>query len=90
MAHYFGSQGYVTGLIGTARLAVALKDKWSGTLVLVAQPAEEIVAGARAMLADGLYTRFPKPDFAIALHASSMLPAGSFAWACSSTLLELA
>lgn len=67
---------HVTMLIGTARLLVSLKDQWSGTLVLVAQPAEEIVAGARAMLMDGLYTRFPKPDFAIALHTSSNLPAG--------------
>ncbi len=67
---------HVTGLIGTARLLVALKDKWSGTLVLVAQPAEEIVAGARAMLKEGLYTRFPKPDVAIALHTTSSLPAG--------------
>lgn len=67
---------HVTGLIGTARALVALKDQWAGTLVLVAQPAEEIVGGARAMLADGLYTRFPKPDYAIALHTSSMLPAG--------------
>lgn len=67
---------HITGLIGTARLLVSLKDRWSGTLVLIAQPAEEIVGGARAMLADGLYTRFPKPDFAIALHTTSMLPAG--------------
>ncbi len=67
---------HVTGFIGTARLLVALKDKWAGTLVLVAQPAEEIVAGARAMLADGLYTRFPKPDFALALHTAADLPAG--------------
>ncbi len=67
---------HVTDLIGTARLLAALKAKWSGTLVLVAQPAEEVVGGARAMLADGLYTRFPKPDFAIALHTTSLLPAG--------------
>ena len=59
---------HVTGLIGTARVIASLKDKWSGTLVFIAQPAEERVEGARAMLADGLYTRFPKPDFAIALH----------------------
>ena len=51
-----------------ARVLVALKDRWSGTLVLVGQPAEEIVGGARAMLADGLYTRFPKPDYALGLH----------------------
>ena len=67
---------HVTGLVGTARLLTALKDRWAGTLVLVAQPAEEIGAGARAMLADGLYTRFPKPDFAVALHTFSLLPAG--------------
>ena len=67
---------HVTSLIGTARVLAALKDKWAGTLVLVAQPAEEVVGGARAMLADGLYTRFPKPDFAIALHTTSLLPAG--------------
>jgi amidohydrolase len=67
---------HITGLIGTARLLVAMKDQWAGTLVLIAQPAEEIVAGARAMLMDGLYTRFPKPDFAIALHTVANLPAG--------------
>jgi amidohydrolase len=71
---------HVTSLIGTARLLVALKEKWAGTLVLVAQPAEEIVAGARAMLADGLYTRFPKPDFALALHTYSGLPAGAIGY----------
>ncbi len=67
---------HVTMLIGTARLLAGMKDQWAGTLVFVAQPAEEIVAGARAMLMDGLYTRFPKPDFALALHTSSNLPAG--------------
>ncbi len=67
---------HVTGLIGTARTLTALREHWTGTLVFVAQPAEEIVAGARAMLSDGLYTRFPKPDYAIALHTTSMLPAG--------------
>ena len=74
--HACAHDSHITGMIGTARTLVALKDQWSGTLVFVAQPAEEIVAGARAMLADGLYTRFPKPDFALALHVTSMLPAG--------------
>jgi hippurate hydrolase len=74
--HACGHDMHVTGLIGTARSLVALKDRWAGTLVLVAQPAEEIVGGARAMLAEGLYTRFPKPDQAIALHVTSVLPAG--------------
>ncbi len=74
--HACAHDTHVTGLIGTARLLVATKDKWSGTLVLVAQPAEEIGAGARAMLADGLYTRFPKPDYALALHTTPLLLAG--------------
>src|SRR4030095_13148800 len=59
---------HVTNLIGTARVLVALKEQWAGTVVLIAQPAEEIVAGARARLKEGLYTRFPKPDYALALH----------------------
>jgi amidohydrolase len=71
---------HITGLIGTARVVASLKDKWSGTLVFIAQPAEEIVEGARAMLADGLYTRFPKPDFAIALHTWAPLPAGTIGY----------
>ena len=79
--HACAHDTHVTTLIGTARTLAALKDQWSGTVVLVAQPAEEIVAGARAMLADGLYTRFPRPDIALALHTSSMLPAGTIGYA---------
>lgn len=74
--HGCAHDAHVTGFIGTARVLVALRDQWAGTLVMVAQPAEEIAAGARAMLADGLYTRFPRPHQAIALHVTSMLPAG--------------
>jgi hippurate hydrolase len=62
----------MTNWVGTAKMLVGLKDQWQGTLMFIAQPAEEIVQGARAMLADGLFTRFPKPDFAFALHAGGV------------------
>jgi hippurate hydrolase len=67
----------MTCFIGTARWLAAHKDRWSGTVVLVAQPAEEAVGGARGMLDDGLYTRFPKPDFALALHCKADEPVGT-------------
>lgn len=66
--HACGHDLHMTSFIGTARMLAALKDGWSGTLMLIGQPSEETIDGARAMLADGLYGRFPKPDFAIALH----------------------
>ncbi len=78
--HACAHDTHVTGLIGTARVLAALQDKWSGTLVMIGQPAEEIGAGARAMLTDGLYTRFPKPDYALALHTSSQQPAGEIGY----------
>lgn len=73
--HACGHDTHMTGWIGTARRLAAMKDKWSGTLIMVGQPAEERVAGASAMLKDGFYTRFPKPDVALAFH-DSPLPAG--------------
>jgi len=54
----------------------ARKDQWSGTLVLIGQPAEERISGARLMLEDGLYKRFPKPDYALAFHVSASIPTG--------------
>jgi hippurate hydrolase len=74
--HACGHDIHMTCFVGTARVLTALKDKWSGTLVFVAQPAEEIGAGARMMLGDGLYRRFPKPNYCLALHADALLEAG--------------
>jgi amidohydrolase len=74
--HACGHDVHMTVWLGTARLLAGMRDRWQGTLVMIAQPAEERGAGAPAMLADGLFTRFPRPDAAIALHVSAMLPAG--------------
>lgn len=71
---------HVTSLIGAARVLAALKDRWSGTLVLIGQPAEEISGGALAMLRDGLYTRFPHPDYVLALHVGGDSPAGEIGY----------
>src|ERR1700704_6008020 len=68
VAHSCGHDVHMTSWVGTAKTLVGLKDRWQGTLMFIAQPAEEIGAGAKAMLADGLFTRFKKPDFAFALH----------------------
>ena len=76
VAHSCGHDVHMASWLGTARTLVAMKDKWQGTLMFVAQPAEETVSGAKAMLADGLFTRFGKPDFAFSLHASPS-PLGS-------------
>lgn len=75
--HACGHDIHMTSWIGTARALAARKDEWSGTLVMIAQPAEEIGLGAQAMLADGLYSRFPKPDYNLALHVSAAAPAGT-------------
>jgi amidohydrolase len=74
--HACGHDVHMTVWSGTAARMVQERGSWHGTLVLIAQPAEEVVKGARAMLADGLFTRFPKPDFVVALHDSPKLAAG--------------
>ena len=74
--HACGHDTHMTGWIGTARRLVAMKAHWSGTLVMIGQPGEERGLGARLMLEDGLYTRFPKPDVAIAFHDAAQAPAG--------------
>ncbi|QIG79305.1 amidohydrolase [Stakelama tenebrarum] len=74
--HACGHDTHMTAWVGTMRRLAALKDQWSGTLVMILQPAEERGMGARMMLADGLFERFPKPTYAIAFHDSAGLPAG--------------
>jgi hippurate hydrolase len=74
--HACGHDIHITNMLGTAKMLVGLKDQWHGTLVLLGQPAEEVIDGARAVLRDGLYEKFPKPDFVIALHDSGDLEAG--------------
>jgi amidohydrolase len=74
--HACGHDVHMTTLLGTAKMLVQLKDRWRGTLILIGQPAEERIDGARAMLDDGMYTRFPRPNYAIALHDVSDLEAG--------------
>src|SRR5580658_7731246 len=66
--------------IGTAALLVQNKDRWHGTFIYVGQPAEERIGGAKAMIKDGLFTRFPKPDFAFAIHDSNGLPVGKIGY----------
>jgi hippurate hydrolase len=77
--HACGHDIHITTMLGVARMLVALKDQWQGTLMLIGQPAEETIDGARAMLKDGLYTRFPRPDYAVALHDDPDYAAGQVA-----------
>lgn len=71
VAHSCGHDVHMASWVGTARTLLAMKDQWKGTLMFVAQPAEETVTGAKAMMDDGLFKRFGKPDFAFALHTSA-------------------
>jgi hippurate hydrolase len=74
--HACGHDTHMAGWIGTARRLANMKAQWSGTLVMILQPGEETGEGAKAMLDDGLYTRFPKPQYALAFHDAATLPAG--------------
>ena len=70
IAHSCGHDIHMASWVGAARTLLAVKDQWKGTLMFVAQPAEEGTSGAKAMIADGLFKRFPMPDYAFALHTS--------------------
>lgn len=74
--HACGHDLHMASLLGTAAIMARGKDTWHGTLMLIGQPAEETIGGASGMIKDGLFTRFPKPDFGIALHVGNDLPAG--------------
>ena len=74
--HACGHDIHITCQIGTARYLASHKDEWRGTVMFVGQPAEEVGGGAEAMLKDGLFTRFPKPKFALALHVDAALATG--------------
>jgi amidohydrolase len=73
--HACGHDVHMASIIGTAEIMAHSKDSWHGTLELIGQPAEETISGAKAMIASGLFTRFPKPDAILALHVSNSLPA---------------
>ena len=78
--HACGHDIHMAAWAGTARLMAEHRTGWKGTLVLVGQPAEEVGGGASAMLEDGLFTRFPRPDFALALHVDDTMPAGTIGY----------
>jgi hippurate hydrolase len=90
--HACGHDIHMASWVGAATLLAGSREHWRGTLVFVGQPAEESVNGAMAMVKDGLFTRFPRPDFAIALHDTQMLPSGTVgllsgpAWAASNAV----
>ena len=74
--HACGHDLHMASLVGTATIMAHSKDTWHGTLMLIGQPAEETISGAKAMIDDGLFKRFPKPDVGVALHVGNALPAG--------------
>jgi len=76
VSHMCGHDLHMSAWVGTAELMAQNRDRWHGTLMLVGQPAEEIVSGASAMIRDGLFTRFPKPDYALGMHDDASLPSG--------------
>jgi amidohydrolase len=78
--HACGHDMHMTCWVGTARVLVALKDRWSGTLIFIAQPAEEVGGGARRMIEAGLFTKFPRPDYCLGLHCDARQPHGHIAY----------
>jgi hippurate hydrolase len=87
--HACGHDIHMTSWVGTARQLVANRDKWSGTLIMIAQPAEELGNGAKAMIEDGLFTRFPTPDYNLGLHVSAAMPAGKVGYSSGFALANV-
>lgn len=77
--HACGHDVHITSLVGTARRMAAIKDQWSGTLMLIGQPAEEAFGGANMMREDGVWERFGQPDYAMAFHVAASIPTGKIA-----------
>lgn len=87
--HACGHDIHMTSWVGTARNLIAAKEDWSGTLIMIAQPAEELGNGAKAMIADGLFERFPQPDYNLALHVSAGAPSGQVAYSSGYALANV-
>ncbi len=87
--HACGHDTHMAGWIGAAQLLAERKDQWQGTLVMILQPAEELGEGALAMLEDGLYTRFPKPDYVLAFHDAAQAPAGMIGYSSGFALANV-
>jgi hippurate hydrolase len=84
--HACGHDLHMASWFATGKLMATNRQRWQGTLILIGQPAEEIGAGASAMLKDGLFTRFPKPEFALAIHDDASLPAGQVGYTSGYTM----
>lgn len=84
--HACGHDVHMSVMVGTARRLVAMKDQWSGTLIMVGQPAEELGLGALAMIDGGLFSKIPTPDYNIALHVTGNAPAGTIAYTSGNAL----
>ena len=76
VSHACGHDIHMAAWMATARIMATARNRWRGTLMMVGQPAEELISGARAMLNDGLFTRFPRPDYALAVHDDARYPTG--------------